>query len=348
MSEPIPGEKAFYNPTLRAIHNLGGSAANDQVYDEVIRIMQFSDEQLNVPHKRSISMVVNRIQWALYKLKNVGLLESPRRAYYALTEKGKTTKTVNPHDLQRLANANIKKRKLSESLRSSSHENTLLRQDTQPESVPPSTDSWEGVLDDSDAIDEPAPPRRKRRPKRQHAVDLGETSIQPNAPLISLDDLIQSHSDWREEMLVALRQLPPERFERFLLIILQASGLHQIEVMRSDDSVCEGMAVTGGGLMSQTRVSFRCERASPQLVSEDVVNFRRDVNTARAVKGMFIALGQFTNVATAEAQRLANPPLELIHGDMLVNTLKEMGLGLKSEIVRVERVVVDSQYFDEL
>ena len=191
--------------------------------------------------------------------------------------------------------------------------------------------------------------RRKRIAKRQSPATTSESQTQPeSSQLISLDDLIAGHSNWHEQMLNALRMMPPERFERFLRLILQSSSLRQINVIRSDEGVCEGMAVAGGGLMAQTRVSFRCARTNRQLTSEDVSDFRREVSMSRALQGILIALGGFTNVAESEARRNTTPQLELINGDKLVHTMKELGLGLKSEIVRVERVVMDSDFFDTL
>ena len=69
---------------------------------------------------------------------------------------------------------------------------------------------------------------------------------------------------------------------------------------------------------------------------------------SRAVQGMLIALGGFTNVAETEAKRLNTPVLDLIDGEALVSILKGLGMGIKSEIVQVERITIDPDFFHNI
>ncbi len=189
---------------------------------------------------------------------------------------------------------------------------------------------------------------RKKRAKPKPSNKVNDTQTVPKVSPLSLDELIASHSDWREQLLDTLRQLPPQRFERFFRRILEASSLRDIEFMRNDENILEGVATRGGGLMSQTRVIFRCARHNRQLPSEDITDFHREVTMSRAVQGMLIALGGFTKVAETEAKRLSTPVLDLIDGDALVSTLKDLGLGTKSEIVQVERITIDPDFFHNI
>ena len=48
---------------------------------------------------------------------------------------------------------------------------------------------------------------------------------------------------------------------------------------------------------------------------------------------------------TRIATRGGAPAIDLIDGDLLVDKLKELGLGVSTKIVRVEQVTVDADWF---
>ncbi len=64
----------------------------------------------------------------------------------------------------------------------------------------------------------------------------------------------------------------------------------------------------------------------------------------RADKGLLITTGNFTKDAVTEATRDGAPAIDLIDGELLVNKLKELGLGAKTEIVQVEKVLIDKEW----
>ena len=60
-------------------------------------------------------------------------------------------------------------------------------------------------------------------------------------------------------------------------------------------------------------------------------------------KGLFITTGTFTRDATREATRDGAQPIDLVDGDQLADKLKELGLGIKKEMV--EKISVDTEWF---
>lgn len=68
----------------------------------------------------------------------------------------------------------------------------------------------------------------------------------------------------------------------------------------------------------------------------------------RADKGLLITTGTFTKDATREATRDGAPAIDLIDGDTLIDQLKQLGLGVRTEIAEVEKVSIDSEWFLEL
>ncbi|NHX33425.1 restriction endonuclease, partial [Escherichia coli] len=63
----------------------------------------------------------------------------------------------------------------------------------------------------------------------------------------------------------------------------------------------------------------------------------------RADRGMFITTGNFTKAAIEEANRDGVAPIDLVDGDQLADKLKELSLGVKTELV--EKVTVDPGWF---
>lgn len=63
----------------------------------------------------------------------------------------------------------------------------------------------------------------------------------------------------------------------------------------------------------------------------------------RADKGLFITTGTFTPAAVKEATRDGAPPIDLVDGDQLAVKLKELSLGVRTELV--ESVTVDPEWF---
>jgi restriction system protein len=65
----------------------------------------------------------------------------------------------------------------------------------------------------------------------------------------------------------------------------------------------------------------------------------------RADKGLFISTATFSPAAIKEATRDGAPPIDLIDGAELAEKLKELGLGVRREVVELYRV--DEQWFEE-
>jgi restriction system protein len=66
----------------------------------------------------------------------------------------------------------------------------------------------------------------------------------------------------------------------------------------------------------------------------------------RTDKGLYITTGTFTRDAVKEATRDGAPPIDLIDGKQLVERLKDLGLGVKIEMV--EKIEINSEWFAKL
>jgi restriction system protein len=157
-------------------------------------------------------------------------------------------------------------------------------------------------------------------------------------------DETEEETTWRDELLDALMEMEPSAFERLVQRLLRESGFIQVEVTgRSGDGGIDGKGIMRlGGLLS-FHVIFQCKRYQGSVAVGQVRDFRGAM-VGRADKGLLITTGNFTKEATREATRDGAPAIDLIDGDQLIDKLKELELGVKTEKIEVEKVTVDRDW----
>jgi restriction system protein len=142
---------------------------------------------------------------------------------------------------------------------------------------------------------------------------------------------------------VLIHEISADAFERLSKRILRESGFVQVEVTgRTGDGGIDGKGIMKiSGLLS-FHVVFQCKKYQGSVSASDIRDFRGAM-IGRADKGLFITTGTFTRSAIAEATREGAPPIDLVDGDQLATKLKELGLGIKKEMV--EKISVDEDWF---
>ena len=150
---------------------------------------------------------------------------------------------------------------------------------------------------------------------------------------------------WREELLETLLQMEPDAFERLVQRMLRESGFIQVQVTgRSGDGGIDGNGIMRlSGLLS-FHVIFQCKRYKGSVNVHQVRDFRGAM-VGRADKGLLITTGNFTKDATQEATRDGAPAIDLIDGDLLVDKLKELELGVETRTIETEEISIDKDWF---
>ncbi|MCB0168467.1 MAG: restriction endonuclease [Anaerolineae bacterium] len=167
-------------------------------------------------------------------------------------------------------------------------------------------------------------------------------------PAVLEEDELVDEADvevsWRDELLATLLKMAPSAFERLVQRLLRESGFIQVEVTgKSGDGGIDGKGIMRlGGLLS-FHVIFQCKRYQGSVSVSQVRDFRGAM-VGRADKGLLITTGNFTKDAVREATRDGAPAIDLIDGDLLLDKLKELGLGIKTEKIEVEKVTVDEEW----
>ncbi len=153
---------------------------------------------------------------------------------------------------------------------------------------------------------------------------------------------------WREKLIETLMEIDPYAFERLIQRMLRESGFIQVQVTGgTGDGGIDGRGIMRlGGLLS-FHVIFQCKRYRGSVSVNHIRDFRGAM-VGRADKGLFITTGNFTREALAEATRDGAPAIDLIDGDMLIDKLKELSIGVRTEKVEVEKVYIDKEWFSTI
>ena len=114
----VPKYDDLFNPLLKAIHNLGGSASISEQEDEVASILGLTEKEISEIHRGNRTKFGYRLAWARNYLKGFGLLDNSSRGVWSLTVQGRKTTTVDKKEVnktvkgQDLKEKNIKRKKL--------------------------------------------------------------------------------------------------------------------------------------------------------------------------------------------------------------------------------------------
>jgi restriction system protein len=184
-------------------------------------------------------------------------------------------------------------------------------------------------------------PRKVRRQDHERKKATQEPPAdQPNGAAVSPPE-----ETWKDLLLDALRQMPPDAFERLAQRLLREAGFIKVEVTgRSGDGGIDGLGVLRVNLLS-FQVLFQCKRYQGTVGAGTVRDFRGAM-VGRCDKGLIITTGTFSNDAKREATRDGAPAIDLIDGDLLCDLLKQLKLG--TQVLMVENVVVDAEWFGKL
>lgn len=176
--------------------------------------------------------------------------------------------------------------------------------------------------------------------KRKQAKELNSSDLdQDNG-----DE--QDVEDWKNDLLEVLQTMPPDRFERLCQRMLRESGFTKVQVTgKAGDGGIDGVGtVRLGGLLSFP-IIFQCKRYKGSVGPQYIRDFRGAM-VGRADRGLIMTTGTFTRDSKLEATRDGAPPIDLVDGDLLVDKLKELQLGVN--ITLVEQVEIDKHWFDQI
>lgn len=113
----VPKYDDLFNPLLKAIHNLGGSASLSEQEDEVASILGLTEKEISEIHRGNRTKLDYQLAWARNYLKRYGLLDNSSRGVWSLTAFGRKTTAIDKKELNKsireldLKSQQIKKKK---------------------------------------------------------------------------------------------------------------------------------------------------------------------------------------------------------------------------------------------
>lgn len=183
-----------------------------------------------------------------------------------------------------------------------------------------------------------------RKLPENSANELSGASENP-AVAVEAEEIEETEPHWKDRLLAVVRNIPPDAFERLGQRVLREAGFLKVEVTgKSGDGGIDGIGVLRVNLLS-FQVIFQCKRYQGSVSSGAIRDFRGAM-VGRSDKGLFITTGSFTPDAKREATRDGAPAIDLIDGDYLCDLLKQLKLGVRTEMV--EKMTVETAWFEGL
>ena len=195
-------------------------------------------------------------------------------------------------------------------------------------------------VDPQDVLETVREQYKTTKTPRQANVPLSEPEDEP-------DQADEYDTSWRTQLHHTLtKEIQPVAFERLIQRLLRESGFVQVEVTgRSGDGGIDGKGIIRIGGILSFHVLFQCKKYKDTVGPSAVRDFRGAL-VGRADKGLFVTTGSFTREAMREAIRDGAPPIDLIDGEQLANKLKELNLGVKTEMVEI--VTIDKEWINSI
>jgi restriction system protein len=93
----VPRHDELFNPTLRALRELGGSASITELSEQIIEDLQPPQEVIEQPHPGKVNQteLEYRLAWVRTYLKKYGLITNSTRGVWALTPEGVDVEEVD-------------------------------------------------------------------------------------------------------------------------------------------------------------------------------------------------------------------------------------------------------------
>ena len=187
--------------------------------------------------------------------------------------------------------------------------------------------------------------RAQGRAEPPHPLD-DETLTETGEEFI--DDSSDEVTSWREALIDALLAMSSDAFERLCQRVLRESGFIEVQVTdKSGDGGIDGHGIIRLAGLISFPVMFQCKRYANDVSSSVIRDFRGAME-GRADKGLILTTGRFTRDAHQAATRVGAQPIDLIDGELLMDKLKDLRLGVRVSTRTVEDVEVNPAWFDSV
>lgn len=270
---------------------------------------QISEEEAEELLPSGQTYLYNRTHWARTYLGKAGFLESPKRGEHKITQRGRDYLATNPDKLT----------------------NQILREFDE-------FSIWQSTGNSDNPLQ-----------KTIDNASMGvETDLQtPEDAMLAASRVL--NKTLRDDLLAALLEVTPTRFERLILDLLTSMGFGRGATGRSQLTPVSGDGGIDGIInedaLGLDAVYIQAKRyALDNKVSRpDIQRFVGSLTGESATKGVFVTTSSFSKEAKAYVDRVQQRVV-LIDGVELANLMISHGVGVRVETTYVIKSL-DEQYF---
>ena len=274
-----------------------------------------SDEERNVMLPSGTAPLFdNRVGWARTYLKQAALIESRKRGFFHITERGKELLAKNPN---RVDNSTLEQYPEYLAFK-------LRRGDEKPSTV----------------IQQPS------QPLLQQKATVEQSDSTPEELFSQAYQRLRSNLE--SELLEQVKASSPAFFERLVIDLLVGMGYGG---SRQDAGRAVGKSGDGGidGIIKEDKLGLdaiyiQAKRWEGTVGRPEIQKFAGALQGQRANKGVFITTSSFTKEAEEYASIITSKII-LVAGEQLASLMVDHNIGV-SPISRFELKRIDSDYFE--
>jgi restriction system protein len=313
---PIPSYEQAMMPVLRTLAKASPRPRRD-ISTAIADEFGLSDhERAQLLPSGKVTVIVSRVGWALSYMKQAGLVVTPKRGVYEITDRGKQVVAEGHPGID------------AKYLERFPEFKAFMTRSTQPA---PAGEEASGPQTGSTALNTAAPA----------LVDSPEEALETSYR--------QMRATLEGELLDAVKSAPPTFFEELVVDLLVRMGYGG---SRPEAARAVGRSGDGGidGVIDEDRLGLdaiyvQAKRWEATVGRPEIQKFAGALQGQRAKKGIFITTSSFTRDAQEYAQRIENRII-LIDGTKLAGLMFDFDVGVSARSSFTVKKL-DSDYFEQ-
>ncbi|HFA51199.1 MAG TPA: restriction endonuclease [Bacteroidetes bacterium] len=170
--------------------------------------------------------------------------------------------------------------------------------------------------------------------------DRGHYGLYENEPQGIFAEIREKNNNVKSQLLKALMEMPPSRFEELVGEVLRKLSFEKVEVTgKSGDGGIDiiGEVIVGGVIRNS--VCVQVKRWKNNIQRSDISQLRGSLRPHQT--GLFITTSDFSKPSIDEANDPYKAPISLMNGKELIEFMCEFGIGVSFE--RVTILEIDNQ-----
>jgi restriction system protein len=315
---PIPDFETIMRPLLVHLSDRREYGTDDTFHALASHFRLTEHEKRQMQPGGRQGLFKNRVAWAKFYLKKAGVVATPRRGIYRITDRGENLLRLCPEQID------------VETLHQFPEFMEFLQSSRRPET--------QSTLHDEAPLN-PLPPASRAESLQAH--------LTPEEQIATGFSQINAHL--AAELLERIKQGSPEFFENLVVELLLALGYGG---SRQDAGQVVGRSGDEGidGLIKEDRLGLdtiyvQAKRWENAIGRPEIQKFAGALQGQRAKKGIFITTAVFTREAQSFASSIESK-IVLVDGDLLARLMIEHNVGVTS-VAKYELKRIDSDYFTE-